>query len=126
MYCIYRSSFAFSLTSRADGELIDNSQALLMMKLSLILVWISAIQHFILSSPWIQDYIKKEEMVPDSISNQNNLKKDDIHIVQTKAESLLVEMKKDKSLMNSVIHAISSLFNNQSSVKVSDDTENLV
>ena len=114
------------MTSRADGELIDNSQALLMMKLSLILVWISAIQHFILSSPWIQDYVKKEEMIPDSISNQNNEKKDDIHIVQTKAESLFIDMKKDKSLMNSVIHAISSLFNNQSSVKVSDDTENLV
>ena len=97
-----------------------------MMKLSLILVWISAIQHFILSSPWIQDYFKKEEMVLARISNQHNEKKDDIHIVQTKTESLLIDMKKDKSVMNSVIHAISSLFNNQSSVNKSDDTENLV
>ena len=97
-----------------------------MMKLSLILVWISAIQHFILSSTWIQDYFKKEEMILARISNQHNEKKDDIHIVQTKTESLLIDMKKDKSVMNSVINSISSLFHNQSSVNKSDDTENLV
>lgn len=51
LYLIYRGSVSFLITTRSDGELVDNSQVLLMMKLALSVIWISVIQHILIASP---------------------------------------------------------------------------
>ena len=42
---------SFTLTSRAEGELLENNQVMLMMRLSLCMIWISVMQHIVLSCP---------------------------------------------------------------------------
>ena len=48
---VYRGSVSFILAARAEGELLDNNQVVLMMRLSLCMVWFSIFQHFLLFYP---------------------------------------------------------------------------
>lgn len=84
---MYRSAFVFILSARADGELIDNIQAVLMMKLSLAVVWISAIQKWVLSLPLCRFYFT---------SNQEVDSEEEIHVVKSKAENMYVDLKKNQ------------------------------
>ena len=61
LYLLYRGSVSFLITARADGEFVDNSQVLLMMKLSLSLVWISIIQHILYTAPNLHHSQKEQE-----------------------------------------------------------------
>ena len=52
LYIVYRGSVSFTLTARAEGELLQNDQVVLMMRLSLCVIWISLIQHVLFSCPY--------------------------------------------------------------------------
>ena len=51
LFLVYRGSVSFTLTARAEGELLENNQVMLMMRLSLCMIWISVMQHIVLSCP---------------------------------------------------------------------------
>lgn len=43
---------SFTLTARAEGELLQNDHVVLMMRLSLCVIWISLLQHISFSCPY--------------------------------------------------------------------------
>lgn len=86
---------------KANGELIDNSQAAFMMKLTLSIIWISVIQKSVLSLPIFQS---------QNSSNNESEGKDEVHIVQTKAEEYYVNMRKSQGIVNSINKYFASLF----------------
>lgn len=52
LYVVYRGSVSFTLTARGEGELLQNDQVMLMMRLSLCVIWISLIQHIVFTCPY--------------------------------------------------------------------------
>ena len=51
MYIVYRGSVSFVLTARAEGELLENDQVLIMMRLSLCMIWLCVFQHVTIANP---------------------------------------------------------------------------
>lgn len=70
LFLIYRGSVSFSLTARAEGELLENEQVVLMMRLSLCLIWVSLIQHIFISYP--KAPLLRYEGLLASDSSENN------------------------------------------------------
>ena len=52
LYVVYRGSVSFTLTARGEGELLQNDQVVLMMRLALCVIWISLIQHIVFTCPY--------------------------------------------------------------------------
>lgn len=92
----------FILAVHADGELVDNTQVSLMMKLVLAVIWMSAFQKAIVSSPLFRWVVHLEE-------NQPSKDDDNIHVIQTKVESFLLDFKKGHSF-SGVFSRIVDLF----------------
>ena len=77
---VYRGSVSFILAARAEGELIDNNQVVLMMRLSLCMVWLSIFQHILVYYP-AYHFISSDALTPTSslasISENSTLSKTD-------------------------------------------------
>ena len=77
---VYRGSVSFILAARAEGELIDNNQVVLMMRLSLCMVWLSIFQHILVYYPAYL-FISSDALTPTSslasISENSTLSKTD-------------------------------------------------
>ena len=50
---VYRGAVSFTLTARSEGELLENNQVVLMMRLSLCMIWISVFQHILTTNPHV-------------------------------------------------------------------------
>ena len=51
LYVVYRGAVSFTLTARAEGELLENDQVMLMMRLSLCMIWLCVFQHVGIANP---------------------------------------------------------------------------
>ena len=71
LFFVYRGSVSFTLAARAEGELVDNSQVTLMMKLSLCMIWISVFQHLLLSIPFAGLSDAKRKLIEGSESSDD-------------------------------------------------------
>ena len=62
---VYRGAVSFILTARAEGELLENDQVMLMMRLSLSMIWLCIFQHVVIANPYspihLHDKEEKEE-----------------------------------------------------------------
>ena len=57
---VYRGAVSFILTARAEGELLENNQVVLMMRLSLCMIWMSVFQHILTTNPRFPLHVKFE------------------------------------------------------------------
>ena len=55
---VYRGAVSFTLTARAEGELLENNQVVLMMRLSLCMIWMSVFQHLLTTNPHFPLHVK--------------------------------------------------------------------
>lgn len=109
LYLLYRGSVSFLITARADGEFVDNSQVLLMMKLSLSLVWISIIQHILFTAPFSrvaesnQEESNEIELKPiEDYSLQRN--NSTAEIIKDWIYSFMVRSPTENTSMESLLH----------------------
>lgn len=58
---VYRGAVSFILTARAEGELLDNDQVVLMMRLSLCMIWLSVFQHIAIADPHTPLHLRFEK-----------------------------------------------------------------
>ena len=79
LFLVYRGSVSFTLTARAEGELLENNQVMLMMRLSLCVIWISVMQHTVLSCPLskFMDFKRTLLQGPESTDEGDNLELED-------------------------------------------------
>jgi len=79
LFLVYRGSVSFTLTARAEGELLENNQVMLMMRLSLCMIWISVMQHIVLSCPLskFMDFKRTLLQEPESTDEGDSLELED-------------------------------------------------
>ena len=70
---VYRGAVSFTLTARAEGELLENNQVVLMMRLSLCMIWISVFQHILTTNPHVPLHVEFKE-VEEEVMNENEEK----------------------------------------------------
>ena len=58
---VYRGAVSFILTARAEGELLENDQVMLMMRLSLSMIWLCIFQHIVIAYPHSPVHLTVEE-----------------------------------------------------------------
>ena len=76
LFFVYRGTVSFTLAARAEGELVDNSQVTLMMKLALCMIWISIFQHLLLSIPFARLRDAKRTLIEGSESGDDEVEKE--------------------------------------------------
>lgn len=76
LFFVYRGTVSFTLAARAEGELVDNSQVTLMMKLALCMIWISIFQHLLLSIPFAGLRDAKRTLIEGSESGDDEVEKE--------------------------------------------------
>lgn len=76
LFFVYRGSVSFTLVARTEGELVDNSQVALMMKLALCMIWISVFQHLLLSIPLAGLNSAKRTLIEGSESSDDEVEKE--------------------------------------------------
>ena len=109
LYLLYRGSVSFLITARADGEFVDNSQVLMMMKMSLSLVWISIIQHILYTAPMLHRSQKEQEEtneievkpIEDYSLQRNN---STAEIIKDGIYSFMVRSPTETTSMESLLH----------------------
>ena len=71
---VYRGAVSFTLTARAEGELLENNQVVLMMRLSLCMIWISVFQHILTTNPHVPLHVEFKEVEEEVMKeNEENL-----------------------------------------------------
>ena len=70
---VYRGAVSFTLTARAEGELLENNQVVLMMRLSLCMIWISVFQHILTTNPHVPLHVEFKE-VEEEVIKENEEK----------------------------------------------------
>ena len=121
-YGVYRSVYVFILAVRANGELLDNSQTILIIKSALCVIWVSAIQKVFMTLPVFYTHLTKQEKssnktVVNSISIDKTCSESDesqtIHVIHSRMDEFFVLLKKNNvfSLMENWMHSLFSAHN---------------
>lgn len=108
----------YILSVRANGELIDNSQAEVIMKMTLFIIWMSVILKSILSLPFFNFVVGSE--------NDQIVEKESIHLVQTKKDELYVNMKKYQLSFQTLFDKLMSFIPKDSDSINEAENENLI